>query len=196
MKRAYLTSLGSFADVSNVRAPFDGSLLSTHFAGRPKEVFLENVSSFSTSTAGGEGGFNLNSPTVWEFYQHSFPDDNRYGVSPYQITSTTFPITPQNLTIHPEVASVFPDEDADPLIVMTNGLYDNRINLRDEPIGTKFWTIIDTSGSTSATFIVTWFRPRYVPGMQIFRNGVLVLTTQNEGGSSTPALFDVTYTIP
>jgi hypothetical protein len=55
MHRAHLSSLGA-SDVSNVYAPFDGNLLSTYFTGPAEtEVFLENVSSISTtSTAGGQ----------------------------------------------------------------------------------------------------------------------------------------------
>jgi hypothetical protein len=56
------------------------------------------------------------------------------------------------------------------------------------------WTAIDYDNGSSATFTVTWNRPKHRAGVRIRRNGETVfMDTDNKGGDTEPTVFVVEY---
>jgi hypothetical protein len=132
-------------------------------------------------------------PTVWEFSKVS--NTNHPKVFMYSIESD-FGVTPENLTFGPDWLEYMPEYNTKKLTKEElASKVGNRLHLMcNSVVERPLWPAIDYDNGSSATFTVTWNRPKHTPGVRILRNGETVFKdTIDKGGDNEPNMFVVEY---
>jgi hypothetical protein len=145
------------------------------------------------NTAWPQPAGSYTTPTVWEFSIVS--NTNHPKVLMYSIESD-FGATPENLTFGPDWLEYMPENNTKNLTKEElASKVSNRPHLMcNSVVERPLWPAIDYDSGSSATFTVTWNRPKHTPGVSIRRNGETVFTdTIDKGGDKEPNMFVVEY---
>ena len=145
------------------------------------------------NTAGPQPAGSYTTPTVWESYVSVMPDF--FIPQVFAISSPTFEVTPENLIMVNGWEQHVGSTVLDPEVSVTNGVQseDRLVNFGVSQ-GSKLWTITDETRSESPVFRVTWLRPLRTPGVEIRKNGVVVYSeTENGGSDEFPVENMITY---
>jgi hypothetical protein len=140
----------------------------------------------SGNTGGPQPAGSYTTPTVWELYVLAMT--NTWKPHLYAIESS-FGVTPENLVMDNGWVHDIPGSpDLGSEVSVTNGVqWTNRLANMDARNGSKLWTITDETRSESPVFTVTWRKQLHTPGVEISKNGVMVYSeTENGGSGQTP----------
>lgn len=112
-----------------------------------------------------------------------------------ELRSNSFAISDANMLFFPTTWITGPTSGLDAVDLLTdNGTVDN-LRLDGLTVGDNLWRVFDFQKFTRFVFEILWVRPRHTPGLKILRNGIEVLTTENEELLFEPELFPKLYQV-
>jgi hypothetical protein len=137
--------------------------------------------------------------TVWEFYVSAKPQVHYIGI--YQIQSS-FGVTPENLVLHNVSSEERNGKTHETSVtdIRTGDDTGDDVLFENADVGSKLWTITDSSRSRSTVFTINWRKNSHMAGVRILRNGVEVYIESEGGGGSSdhyyPVIYDMSFTDP
>jgi hypothetical protein len=151
----------------------------------------------SSDDDGSEFTYDLSMVREWIFYESHDGKPVDWDITDerhvYEIDCNEYAITPDNLKLDHDVGN--PSVD---ILNLTDGnvVISSSAVFLDTYDGARLWTIYDTTGNDTPSFVVTWHNKLRTPGITIRRNGVEALSVPYNTDVTPEGNLTLTYTIP